>query len=463
MIIPKSAVLNDTATSSQIMNYLRQHLGETYQAKVPVAEANVQSVRAVGDIILSDEALYNSFVPALVNRIGRVVIQSKLYRNPLEIFKMGYMELGDTVEEVFVNVLRVQAFDPQVAEEKWMKRELPNVQAVFHQINFKAFYKLTISYDELRAAFLTWSGLHDLVGRLIEQAYTSANWDEYIMFKYLLANAATKNLLYPIQVPEPNATNAKAVTTSMVEASNNLLFMSGDYNAMGVPTYTDKDNQVMIINTKFAAIQDVEVLAQAFNMSKAELQGRVVMINGFTMTPVEQARLEQLAEVINTPYPQFTAAQLAMLETIPAMLVDEKFFMVLDQLYELKNAENGEGLYWQYWLHTWKMFSSSPFANAIAFTTTLGTVTGVTVSPATVTVTKGFTTQLTGTVTGNGLVSTKGIWSLKATSGSLPVTSTISQSGELTVAIDEQNTKLTATFTAAADSTKSATVAITVS
>lgn len=468
MIIPKSAVLSETSNSAKIMNYIRQNSPKAYRDAVPVAEETAESVRAVGNIILGNEDLYNSFAPALINRIGRVVIQSKLYRNMFESFKLGYMELGDVVEEIFVNLINPHPFDPEVAEEKWMRRELPDVLSAFHKINFKCFYKLTISYEELRAAFLTWSGLHDLVGRLIEQAYTSANWDEFIMFKYLLAKAAIQKQMYPIEVPDPDATNAKAVTTAMVAASNALLFMDASYNAMGVTTYTDKDSQIMIINTKFAAIQDVEVLAQAFNMDKAMLQGRVVMINGFNMTPGEMKRLKKLEKVIGTQFPQFSADDLALLETIPAMLVDEKFFIVIDQLFDLKNAENGEGLYWQYWLHTWKLFSWSPFANAILFTTTESAVTAVTITPATATVKKGATRQFDASVTATGLAGEGVVWTVAPGTngdGNVPLSAgtTIDANGLLTVGVDEANTAMVVMATSTYDGTKSAKSAITVS
>lgn len=461
MIVPKTSVLSDTANSAKIMNYIRQTQGDAYKKAVPMAQENAESVRAVGEIILGEENLYNTFAPALINRIGRTVIQSKLYRNIFESFKLGYMEMGDIVEEVFVNLIPPNPFDPEVAENKWMERRLPSIDAVFHRINFKAFYKLTISYNELRAAFLTWSGLHDLVGRLIEQAYTSANWDEYIMFKYLLANAAIKKQMYPVTIPDPTAANAKAVTTEMVAISNALQFMSSDYNAAGVTSYTDKDNQIMIINTKFAAIQDVEVLAQAFNMEKAQLQGRVIMINGFTFTAGELQRLQMLEKIIGTQFPQFSAEELVVLDSIPAMLVDESFFIVLDQLFEMKNAENGEGLYWQYWLHTWKMFSWSPFANAVLFTTLENAITSVTVTPATASVKKGASTTLKATVVATGMASTSGSWALTGDPNK-QMSSTISRDGVVTVGVNEENMSLIATFTSSYDSSKSASCNITV-
>lgn len=464
MIIPRSAVFKESANSAKIMNYIRQNAPKSYQRAVPAAKETAESVRAVGSIILGDEDLYNTFAPALINRIGRVVIQSKLYRNIFEAFKLGYMEMGDVVEEIFVNLIPAHPFEPETAQETWMRRELPNIDSVFHRINFKAFYKITISYNELRAAFLTWSGLHDLVGRIIEQAYTSANWDEFIMFKYLLASAAIKKQMYAVEVEEPTATNAKSVTTEMVAMSNALQFMDSAYNAMGVTTYTDKDEQLMIINTRFAAIQDVEVLAQAFNMDKAQLQGRVIMINGFELTDGEMQRLKTLEKVINVPFPQFTTEQLALLKTIPAMLVDSSFFIVLDQLFELKNAENGEGLYWQYWLHTWKMFSWSPFANAILFTTSEGSVTSVTVTPATATVKKGENVQLSVNVATTGLVGLNGVWAIAPATGTTPLSvgTSVSNLGLVTVASNEANTKLIVTFTSSYDKTKTGTATVTV-
>lgn len=460
MIVPKNVALKDTANSAKILNYIRETASERYKEAVPAAEETAESVRAVGEIILDpDTGWYNSFAPALINRIGRVVIQSKLYHNVFEQFKLGYMELGDVVEEIFVNLVDPHAFDPEEAEETWMRREKPNIDAVFHRINFKCFYKITISYDELRAAFTTWSGLHDLVGRKIEQAYTSANWDEYIMFKYLLATVAVKKLMYPKQIVAPTAATAKAVTTTMVEMSNALQFMNADFNGMGVPTYTNKDDQLMIINAKYSALQDVEVLSAAFNMDKAELQGHVIMVDSFTFSDIEMARLKKLEKIIGTPYPQFSAAELAQLQEIPAMLIDESFFIVIDQLFELKNQENGQGLYWQYWLHTWKLFSWSPFANAILFTTEESKVTAVTVTPATASVKKGAQKQFTGTVTATGMASTAGRWSV---TGDAVVTSVIDSTGLLTVAAGEQNTTLTVTFTSTFDSSQSATATVTV-
>lgn len=474
MYIPKNAKLEDVS-SGKIMDYVRQEIGGEYSARVPMVgnydqngdyvEGTLEGLQSVGNILLSDSVLYNQFAKFLPNRIGRVLIQSRLFRNPLEAFKMGYMETGDVIEEIFVQIVRSRQFNPDIAEKEMLKREIPDIPAAFHHINVKLFYKLTISYDMLRGAFTSWNGVRDLVGRIIEQAYTSANYDEYILFKYVIARAILNKTVYPITVPEVNKANASDVVTEMVAASNMLPFFSDQYNAMGVPTFTNKENQITLINAKFSALRDVNVLATAFNMDKAELQGRVIMIDGFGFNNLEIERLKFMNEQSSVPFLELlTEDDVALLNTIPALTIDDKFFVIIDQLFELKNFENGEGLYWNYWLHTWKCVDYSPFANAIAFTTTESTATVNSITPATKSMAKGSTAQFTASVTATGFASDSVTWTLtSADTTSSPVSSIVDINGNVTIAADEQNSKLTLTAIAKSnvDSFKTATITVT--
>ena len=44
--------------------------------------------------------------------------------------------------------------------------------------------------------------------------------------------------------------------------------------------------------------------------------------------------------------------------------------MIFDKLLEMRDVPNGQGLYWNYNLHSWKLFSVSPFHNAVALVDT---------------------------------------------------------------------------------------------
>ena len=83
-------------------------------------------------------------VQNLINRIGRVYVTSKMYQNPLALFKRGYMEFGESIEEIFVGLAKPFQYDPAVAEETLFKREKPNVQSAFPVMNFQKYYKITI-------------------------------------------------------------------------------------------------------------------------------------------------------------------------------------------------------------------------------------------------------------------------------------------------------------------------------
>lgn len=56
-------------------------------------------------------------------------------------------------------------------------------------MNYQKFYPTTVSNDQLRQAFLSWQGITDLIGRIIEQLYTGANYDEFLVMKYSLQDA----------------------------------------------------------------------------------------------------------------------------------------------------------------------------------------------------------------------------------------------------------------------------------
>lgn len=455
-VVPKQTVNINDMRSVDIMNAVRSSGSNYYRSIVPEAGADTNSIRQIGETIMGDPLLYNEFLPALINRIGRVIITSKLYRNPWEMFKKGLLEFGETIEEVFVNIAKPFQYDPEKAVTDQYKRVIPDVRSAFHVLNYQKFYKVTVSNDQLRQAFLSWTGITDLIARIIDTLYTGANYDEFLTMKYMLARQLLNGGLYPYNVPAITADNAKSVVTEIKGISNDLEYLSTKYNPAGVLTYTDKRRQILIMNAKFDAVIDVNVLASAFNMEKAEFMGNRVMIDSFGSLDV--ARLNELLE--GTPgYVEPSADELKTLDAIPAVLVDADYFMVFDNLYNMTEKYNAQGLYWNYFYHVWKTFSTSPFANAIVFTPESPAITSVTVSPGTATVSKGQKAQFSADVVTTGFAPSQVTW---AVSGTETVTSTVSQTGVLQVASDEANAELTVTAQSIYDSTKSGTATVTV-
>lgn len=384
--IPKTQTLN--ATSVEILNAIRNSASTNYRDFVPTAKSTPESIRRIGEIIMQYTPLQNEFLNALVNRIARVIITSKMYSNPLSMFKKGLIDFGETIEEIFVNIANPHQYDVEESESKVFAREIPDVRAAFHTLNYKKFYKQTIQNKDLNQAFLSWDGITDLISKIVNAMYTAANYDEFVTTKYMLAKAILDGRLSAITV---DANDAKGAVTKIKGVSNALTFMSNNYNAAGVQTFTDKNDQYLLVNSQFDSEIDVEVLASAFNMSKAEFMGHRILIDGFGTLDV--TRLNALFKD-DPNYEELSQATLTALNAIPAVLVDKNFFMIFDNMYEFTENYNGQGLYWNYFYHTWKTFSMSPFANALVFVPAVPSVTSVTVSPTEITCKKGQSVQL---------------------------------------------------------------------
>lgn len=401
-----------TGDSVKILNAIRGQASPYYQNMIPRATENDTSIREIGNIMMQFQPLQNEFLSALYNRIGRVIITSKMYYNPWAPFKKGLMELGETIEEVFVNIARAHTFNPEVAETEFMKREIPDVRAQFHTMNYQKFYKATISNDQLRQAFLSWQGITDLISKIVDALYTGHNYDEFMVTKYMLARRILAGQMYGHTVPVVTKDNAGDIVTEVKAISNELTYETKDYNLAGVYNFSDKQDQFIITTARFDAIMDVNVLAAAFNMDKAEFMGHRVQIDGFDR--LDDARLAELfADDPSNTYTPLTTDEKTALAAIPAILVDRDFFMIFDNLYKFTEDYNGQGLYWQYWLHAWKTFSTSAFANAVVFVPGEQSVTSVTVSPATATVNAGNGVKFTANVETENFAPTSVIWSLR--------------------------------------------------
>ena len=450
--IPNRKTLN--ATSVDILNAIRNNASANYQNYVPEAQNNVESIREIGAVIMDYPGLRNEFVSALINRIGATYLESKTYQNPWSVFKRGKLQFGETIEVIFTNISKPHTYSPSVAENKVFQREIPDVRAAFVTLNYQQFYKQTIENDRLRQAFLSWDGVTSLISDIVEAMYTADQTDEFITMKYMLAKSILNGHLRAVEVTD---NDIKGTIATVKSVSNKWTFQNSGWNRAGVTTNTKKDDQYIIVNADFDAVMDVEVLAAAFNMSKAEFMGHRILVDSFGDMDTE--RLNAL--FANDPnYTELTEDEMAALSAIPAVMVDKQWFLIFDMLFEFTEQYNGEGLYWNYWLHDWKTFGISPFAQAAVFVPGEPSITSVTVTPSAVTMYPGMTTKLTvAVVTAN--FAPKGVEWESDTEGV-----TVDVYGNVTVADDFErgvaDTEVTITATSVFDDTKSDTCTVTI-
>ena len=172
-------------------------------------------------------------------------------------------------------------------------------------------------------AFLTADGVQDLIARIVDQVYTAAEYDEYLLFKYLLIKAVNRGTMKPIEVGAQPSDAAKVFRGT----SNQLTFMSKDYNEAGVMNNTPRERQLIFMTAQYNAQYDVDVLAAAFNMDKATFMGSLFLIDSFTT--FDNDRFKQIVEDTDM-IDEVTAEELKLMENVDAIMVDEDWFQVYD-------------------------------------------------------------------------------------------------------------------------------------
>lgn len=404
-------------TTADTLNMIRNELGGAYALAVPVADD--RNIGEVGIGINSLPQHRNDFLNQLVDRIGLVVIKHKSMNNPLGKFKKGTMPLGYTIEEIYTDITKAKKFDPSDAESTLYKREIPDTKVFFHQRNREDFYEQTVSQAELKSAFVSYQNLDNFITGIFEALYNSAEVDEYLYMRKLIDEYYAKGFFHHVKVEAPtNEATGKALVKKIRAMARKLTLGMGSrkYNHTGVHTRSEIAGLHLFITADTEAEIDVDVLAAAFNMGKAEFMGAVTVIDEFADPAIQ------------------------------AVLVDEDWFMCYDNNIEMTNVYNAKGLYWNYFYHIWQTLSCSTLENAVVFSTADAPTPQpptATVSPKTASVKAGETQQFTAST--DPASATDIVWEV---AGNTKAGTTISTSGLLTVDAAEEAgaDKLTITY-----------------
>ena len=445
---PNASLMNNVGTIN-ILNSIRRELGGAYADTVGVAENTVESIRQVGEQILSYAPNKNAFLGAIYNRIAFSVIKGRMYKNPWAVFKQGILEYGETIEEIFVGLCDPQLYNEVDAESTVFKRVENDVQSAFHTQNMKVFYEKSITNPELRKAFLSMDGVLNLVDKLIESMYKSAEFDEYLMSKFMLQRLALDGKIKSVAIVNPITDTQSAVAT-IKGVANDFTFLKPDFNIANVHNFCEKEDCYIMLDTNVDANVDVKLLATAFNMEMAQFTGHRILIDGFATT--EDKRLKALMP----DYTPFTIEEKATLSGIQAIMVSKDFFMIYDNEITTEDIYNPKNKYYNYFLHVWKTFSVSPFENAVLFSTLTNGVTSVTITPDAITLPKNVIAQLGVEVVTTGFASQEVEWTIDSDK------SYVDDLGRVTIGGAETETEVIVTATSKFDPSKTDTCVITV-
>lgn len=422
-----------------------------------VVENTVESIRAIGQVITQYAPMMNEVHNALVNRIGMEKLSRMIFNSPLKFAYRGLLEMGETVEEIFIGEAEPHQFDLENSVHNYMRRWNNDISSAFHTLNYHIIYTVTVDYQRLKRAFLSINGLDDYCDWIVESTRKSAENDEFMLIKYLTAMCLLEGKIKVITIPEINKNTASDVVTAVTETTNLFQFPSREYTIAGNKNTTPIDDLYILETAKANAYIKVNSLATAFNIDEVRFMGHVVMIDSLAV--YDWDRMDKIFEKTGG-YSRFTTEEIELLKTVQFVCMNKNFYQCYDNMRQMATPFiNGDGLYTNYPYHVSQIISASPFQNVIAFSTATSGVVSITVSPATASVEKGKSIALTADVTTNGFGSSEVFWEI---SGNSSEGTYIGQDAILRIATDETATEITVKATSIADDTKVGSATITI-
>jgi hypothetical protein len=241
------------------------------------------------------------------------------------------------------------------------------VAVSYLSVNRDKIYSVSLTRDKIRNAFTSWSNLEALISGYINSLYSASNIQRYRDIKMLPVSAfqagAIKYEVIPDVVDEQTAKN---LIRKMRADYSKFQIPSTEYNAwqdvkgegaFALQTWTEPQDIIVMISADVEALVDVEVLAAAFNMSKTDFLGRVIVVDSF--------------DVINEKGEKVFDGK-----GIKAMLADRAWFKVKTQDFSVSDFWNPRNRVWNYFLNDTYACNYSLFSNAKLYTTVEPTPSG---------------------------------------------------------------------------------------
>ena len=342
------------------LNEIRETLVQDnalYQEQIPLVNHYTSSQVYGQSLLALPSDMRNKFIQSLVNRIAYTKFVMDYFENPLQELAGDDLPLGAIGQTIYVNPARGRVYNIDDFAGLLARYE-SDVKAEYSEINFDVQYPVTIIRKELEKAFVSWGDFESFLMGIATSLYNGAYIDDYKYTKKLISNAYRNNAVQMetftfANASTPTEAELKSFTKKLRETFLNFKSPSTRYNAWSkvggygrsIVSWSKPEDVVVFISNKLASELDVDVLANAFNMDKTELMGKVYYIDSFDI-------------IDDDGQTQFDGSN------IYALICDKRWFkirtkdMFMDEFYNANNRS------WQQYLNVIKAFNYSLFANA---------------------------------------------------------------------------------------------------
>ena len=375
--------MNPSAGLVTALNKMREmsvSSGDIYHQYFPVVDANTNIGEWGAPIFGSNyQAVQESFF-GLLKQIAYVATVTRLFDNPLSQLEGENIPLGWAGEETYINPVKGRQFDVNDFAGILQKYEA-DVKVQYLNVNMDIQYPVTLTRDKIRQAFTSWRDLEEFINGIVNALYNGAYINMFQFTKDLVSAAFSANKAAYIKVSAvTNEATGKAMIKKLRELYTLFQMPSSSYNAWAkvggggrpITTWCAPEDIVLIIRADIMAAVDVDVLAAAFNMDKADFIGRVITVDNFDTYTDDGVKIYDGSNIYG-------------------IICDKAWFKIKQQDMALDMWFNPNNRSWQYYLNVVKMYNYSLFANGVVIAIDDPDVpaTKVEADPDTVTVTAG--------------------------------------------------------------------------
>lgn len=348
------------ADNVSVLNLARTLASAEYNSRVPVATQD--NIADISEIITNYPTAKNEFINVLTNQIGKQIYLNQVYKNPFSFMNCGELPFGKSIEMVFVDLIKAKNFNENFGSENTKvgsllsKEDMSDIVHVsYFTENYRHKYKITISDEQLKGAFRDSNGLQNLINMILITPINSKELDQYLLCKQALCNAEIQSETLTGYTELDENKQAKLLTKKVRTYVEKFKFMTDNFNAGEVHTFTRPEDIVVFVTPETKALLDVELLASSFNMDKAKLIARIITIDNFTKLKTstnggkgtgEQGDVEEDSKCL-------------------AIVCDKKLIQCYGTLNTSESIRNPENLETNTFYHDWGLVAVCPYVNAI--------------------------------------------------------------------------------------------------
>lgn len=330
--------------NKDIINSIRNEQSEEFKNVVPKADGKNDT--EILQVLKDYPTQKNIFINTLVNKIGRQLFFNKVYNNPFKMLHKGELPYGKSIEEIFVENAIAKGYDEHFTTGGTNESDLigvlaPSVKTEYITENFQHKFKTSLSDQLLKGAFMNQTGLSDMLTNIVNALYSGVEAQEYQDIRDILFTSIKEVETSAKQSMIVATTDTKDLAKNIKKYSSKMKFITNEYNLTGVDTFANKSDLVLFATVDTVADIDIDVLAYAFNIDKAEVNVRVIEVD--TLGTING-------------------------KEVKCLLADKDMVQAYDTLNETSQFYNGDKLVTNIFAHKHGIMAFSKFANMVVFT-----------------------------------------------------------------------------------------------